>query len=103
MGKGVNSKLCPCCNKKKMMTSTTLFGTVKNMREPEDTGKKELKKIKIFEYNLIVKKDEDELLRKMNIKEIYDITIEYLLISMAQHTIREKERKTKKNLISKFT
>ncbi|KAJ6240706.1 nuclear intron maturase 1 [Anaeramoeba flamelloides] len=93
--KGVDSKICPCCKKKVDDVDHFIWECKKYERARRD-WKQKTKKIKKFDYNIIIKKDTDTLLRIMNRKEIYDPTIDYFLTNMTQHAIKKKELKAKK-------
>ncbi|KAJ3438652.1 nuclear intron maturase 1 -related [Anaeramoeba flamelloides] len=93
--KGVDSKICPCCKKKVDDVGHFIWECKKYERARRD-WKKQIKENKIFDYNIIIKKDTDTLLRIMNQKEIYDPTIDYFLTNMTQHAIKKKELKANK-------
>eukprot|EP01155_Anaeramoeba_flamelloides_P031269 Anaeramoba_flamelloidesa88698_15.p1 GENE.a88698_15~~a88698_15.p1 ORF type:complete len:155 (-),score=17.93 a88698_15:73-480(-) len=91
---GINSKICPCC-KKKVDDVDHFIWKCEKYEKIRKYWKNELKKVKDFDLSIINREDTDELIRKMNIKEIYDITIEYFLTNMKQHAIRKNELKSK--------
>ncbi|KAJ3430722.1 hypothetical protein M0812_22838 [Anaeramoeba flamelloides] len=91
---GIDSKICPCCNKKVDDVDHFIWKCEK-YEKTRKFWKNDLKNIKGFDFNIITREDTDELFRKMNVKVIYDITIEYLITNMTQHAIRKNALKSK--------
>ncbi|KAJ3430736.1 hypothetical protein M0812_02408 [Anaeramoeba flamelloides] len=91
---GIDSKICPCCNKKVDDVDHFIWKCEK-YEKTRKFWKNDLKNIEGFDFNIITREDTDELFRKMNVKVIYDITIEYLITNMTQHAIRKNALKSK--------